>query len=291
MHAGGAVAEITPGSSAAAAAQMLTDGQVSQKWLRTQAPDGARAPQLAAVLDEVSPHLWSGGQVDKQAVDLLVSRGPWAAEFEGAGGCLHYVVVDGVTRNGLLRIRDPFGQGSTYLMRRADFLRVWDGVALFRDDPPAGIPVVPPDAGQTPAPPPPRPEGSHRAAGQAVEALVAASSRAVAHAEVGRHPVPGSADGPWRPAISEAHGYPLDYAAYRMIAGATGLGRGGPGEILQCILQAGHGRVDALTPDDAIVQLPLAGPTGSIDVRAHWRHDGTAPPWLASVSVADAVAR
>jgi hypothetical protein len=291
VHAGGAVAEITPGSSTAAAGQMLTHGQLSQKWLRTQAPDGARAPQLAAVLDEVSPHLWSGGRVDKQAVDLLVSRGPWAAEFEGAGGCLHYVVVDGVTRDGLLRIRDPFGHGSTYLMRRADFLREWDGVALFRDDPPSGIPVVPPDAGQTPAPPPNRADGSHRAAGQAVEPRVAASSHTVAHADGGRYPVPGSADGPLRAGSSEADGYPLDYAAYRMIAGTTGLGRSGPGEILQQIVRAAHGHLDELTPNDAIVQLSLAGPTGSIDIRACWRHDGTAPPRVAWVSVADAAAR
>jgi hypothetical protein len=133
---------------------MLTDGQIAQTWLRTQVHDGARAPEIAAALGHVSSHAWRGGLVDERALDVLISRGPWAAEFRGEGDCLHYVVVDGVTSHGLLRIRDPFGRGSTYLMRREDFLTAWDGVALFQDDPPSGIPVLPPDSGQVPAPPP-----------------------------------------------------------------------------------------------------------------------------------------
>jgi hypothetical protein len=138
---------------------MLTDGQVDQDWLRARVPDGSRAPALAAALDTVSAHTWRGGLVDERALDLLTRRGPWAAEFRGPDGCLHYVfvsglVTDGTTGQHLLRIRDPFGHGSTYLMREADFRAAWDGVALFRDDPPSGIPVVPPGSGRVPAPPP-----------------------------------------------------------------------------------------------------------------------------------------
>jgi hypothetical protein len=138
---------------------MLTDGNIAQDWLIRHLSSGARAPEIARALAEVSPHAWKGGLVDRRAWSLLVARGPWAAEFKGANGCLHYVVVDGVTPDGLVRIRDPFGGGSVYLMTQADFRHVWDGVALFRDDPPSGIPVVRPDSGETPAPPahhPPR---------------------------------------------------------------------------------------------------------------------------------------
>jgi hypothetical protein len=168
VHHGGAVPQLTPGLSAAAAAQMLTHGEIDQEWLREHVRDGARAPEIAEALDDVSAHTWRGGLVDRRAFDLLVGRGAWAAELRGAGGCIHYVVVDGLTRDGFVRIRDPRGEGSTYLMRRAEFLRVWDGVAMFRDDPPEDIPVVPPDAGLVPGPPPARGltmPGHHRSGG------------------------------------------------------------------------------------------------------------------------------
>jgi len=133
---------------------MLTYGAISQEWLAEQLPDGARAPEIAEALNEVSAHTWQGGLVDKEAFDLLTARGRWSAELQGEGGCVHFVVVDGLTKDGLVRIHDPRGQGTTYLMTQEEFLRVWDGVALFRDDPPVDIPVVPPDSGLVPDPPP-----------------------------------------------------------------------------------------------------------------------------------------
>jgi Peptidase C39 family len=132
---------------------MLTRGEVSQDWIMRRVGDGARAPDIARTLDAVSPHHWRGGLVDERALNMLLQRGPWAAEFRRNHGCIHYVVVDGVTSDGLLRIRDPFGHGSSYLMTRDEFLETWDGVALFSDDPPAHIPVVIPDSGLMPAPP------------------------------------------------------------------------------------------------------------------------------------------
>jgi hypothetical protein len=141
---------------------MLTHGKVTQAWVLHDVGDGARAAQLAHALDEIWPRAWRGGLVDEQALDILDRHGPWVAEFRGDHDCIHYVVVDGVTPDGMIRIRDPFGQGSTYLMTRAEFLHTWDGVALFHDDPRAHVPVLAPDDDGSSAARHGHPTGRHR---------------------------------------------------------------------------------------------------------------------------------
>lgn len=43
----------------------------------------------------------------------------------------HAVCVEGRTRNGLIKIKDPFDQTS-YKMTREDFLRYWGGQVIVR---------------------------------------------------------------------------------------------------------------------------------------------------------------
>jgi hypothetical protein len=56
---------------------------------------------------------------------------PFMAGFKTGANTAHAVVVDGITPEGLVMIRDPYwgvtSEGTRYEMRMSDFLRAWDG--------------------------------------------------------------------------------------------------------------------------------------------------------------------
>ncbi len=129
---GGAVPQLTEHSCGSACADMISNGEVSQQQVWEQAGDGAWSPTIAGKLNELSQHSWQGGCLDESEFDNLNAHAPWAAELYEGGRESHLVVVDGVDDEGRIAIRDPWGAGSTYLMERNEFMRVWNRLAVFR---------------------------------------------------------------------------------------------------------------------------------------------------------------
>ena len=57
--------------------------------------------------------------------DVTAARGTWAALLEplGPGRVGHWVVIDGVSHDGLVLVRDP--AGDAYAIPLADFVILW----------------------------------------------------------------------------------------------------------------------------------------------------------------------
>lgn len=90
------------------------------------------APELAARLGQLSGVAWLGAflslddSLDLQFIeDMTRERGSWAALLEPHGyrRAGHWVVVDGVSPEGEVLIRDP--RGLAYGLAPQDFLRLW----------------------------------------------------------------------------------------------------------------------------------------------------------------------
>ena len=60
---------------------------------------------------------------------LSYSKEPFGVTFKIFAEDAHAVVIDGVTTNGLIKVRDP--DGSYYMMTKEEFKRVWSGEALL----------------------------------------------------------------------------------------------------------------------------------------------------------------
>ena len=73
-----------------------------------------------------------GGYVGPDQLGAVLNNGPFAAHLYEGGKMGHFVVVDGLDQAGRLMIRDPWAGGSTYSMDLAEFLRVWNGEAIFK---------------------------------------------------------------------------------------------------------------------------------------------------------------
>lgn len=119
---GGAIGQITDTSCVAACGEMLSG--ISQSTLLHITDVGSLAKALGTG--------WRGGYVGPDQLHKLLGLGrPFAAEFYEGGRLGHLVVVDGI-EGGQLFIRDPWGGGTIYRMSMDEFLRVWDGNAVFR---------------------------------------------------------------------------------------------------------------------------------------------------------------
>lgn len=99
------------------------------------------AEDLAARLNELSDLRWSGGSlqhgllVEWELLEHLTRRyGTWAALLEPGGfrSVGHWVVVDGVTVDGLVAIRDPVGQ--VYGMPLGAFAELWEYTVLVVEE-------------------------------------------------------------------------------------------------------------------------------------------------------------
>lgn len=129
------------GCGAACAVMLLLDRglEVSQEAFA----DGLEMPSepgdLVARLNELSPPglRWQGGSLPRAVLvnwnliaEICQSRGTWAALLEPHGHRLpgHWVVVDGITDEGLVLIRDPVGVA--YGMPLRDFAVLWGYTVL-----------------------------------------------------------------------------------------------------------------------------------------------------------------
>ncbi len=66
----------------------------------------------------------------------ICANGPWGADFipePGAGrsGLPHTIVIDGMSENGNLRVRDPW-EGTKYELTTKEFFKHWSGRAIYK---------------------------------------------------------------------------------------------------------------------------------------------------------------
>ena len=71
---------------------------------------------------ETSGNDWIGGFFDVKYFEKIIATGTWGAILREGSPLGHMVLVEGVDRNGLIKIKDPFDQTS-YRMTRRTFLR------------------------------------------------------------------------------------------------------------------------------------------------------------------------
>lgn len=95
------------------------------------------AEDIAARMTELSTTSWRGGAlaesmpVSWELISFLISsRGSWAALLQPKGPVAvgHWVVVDGITTDGLVLVRDPVG--AAYGIPLADFAASWGYTVL-----------------------------------------------------------------------------------------------------------------------------------------------------------------
>jgi hypothetical protein len=115
---------------------MLSSGQLKQSELITKLGAPCDAQALAKAL---GPE-WKGKPLAEEALNELLAKGKsWAAELREIQTATRYrrlelahtVVVDGLDEQGSIMIRDP-ADGTSYEMSRADFLKHWNGTAVYR---------------------------------------------------------------------------------------------------------------------------------------------------------------
>lgn len=121
---GGAVAQQTDTSCGAACGEMLSG--IPQRELIDRVGAPTSAADLAVGIGG------RGGYVGPQQLEALVQNGPFAAHLRDGSRLGHFVVVQGMDDMGRVLIRDPWAGGSTYSMMLDEFLRVWNGEAVFR---------------------------------------------------------------------------------------------------------------------------------------------------------------
>ncbi|MGX7674407.1 hypothetical protein [Plantactinospora sp. DSM 117369] len=125
---GGAIAQQNNASCVSAVGAMLS-GKSQDDLIDTL---GAPAP-IARLPNALGPD-WRGGYVGPDVLHLLNQRAPWGAELKDPLNSIgHAVVVDGVRADGRIMIRDPWGGGSSYAMDLDEFLKYWNGNAVFKE--------------------------------------------------------------------------------------------------------------------------------------------------------------
>lgn len=115
---------------------------ISQATIANQAGVPVTCRNLANVLNTIDfpegIQQWVGGPLaipgatDSQLFETLNNTGSWAALlWEVGAGIGHMVLVDGLDEAGYVLIRDPW-DGTSYKMRKDDFLKYWTTQAVFR---------------------------------------------------------------------------------------------------------------------------------------------------------------
>lgn len=114
---------------------------VDQEEIAAELPVPAEASELAARLGDVSPLRWRGGALREDGVTWKLLRaltdryGSWAALLEPRGfrQVGHWVVVDGISDDGVVWVRDP--AGSAYGIPLTDFAELWRYTVLVLQAP------------------------------------------------------------------------------------------------------------------------------------------------------------
>ena len=88
--------------------------------------------ELARDLNAASnSNRWEGNPIDWDSLDALNRTGTWAAMmWENGNRIGHWVVVKGTDKKGNIIIHDPW-QGTSYSMTRDNFIKTWNGYAVY----------------------------------------------------------------------------------------------------------------------------------------------------------------
>ena len=132
------------GCGPACAEMLLRDRgfEVSQRSIAESVPLPAMASDLARRMVELSGLSWLGGSLSvsgevtwKLLHGLSAVSGSWAALLEPLGFRRfgHWVVVDGVTLDGVVLVRDP--AGSSYGIPLDDFASLWRYTVVVFEEP------------------------------------------------------------------------------------------------------------------------------------------------------------
>ncbi len=134
------------GCGIACAVMLLRDrGIASSLEMVEQGLAGPSRPaDIAERLQELSGMSWRGGSlaaelvVTLQLVDVLTQlHGTWAALLEPHGRVQigHWVVIDGIARDGFVLVRDP--RGTAYGLPLVEFAQLWGYTVLVIQQEPA----------------------------------------------------------------------------------------------------------------------------------------------------------
>lgn len=135
-----------PTACVAATGEMLLRAHgvegVSQKSILAKIRTLADARNLAPLFNEIdmaSTGSWFGFACDptQAAFDELNTMGAWGTVFREGTPVGHFVMVEGVTQGGRVKIKDPYPRtpkaksGSSYEMTIEEFMKVWSGEVVF----------------------------------------------------------------------------------------------------------------------------------------------------------------
>jgi len=129
----------------AATGEMLLEAhgvKMSQKSILAKIGMPADVCYLAPLFNEVDKAAegkWQGLIIEpsRAAFDELNRKGAWGTVFREGTPVGHFVLVDGIGDDELVKIKDPYPPtpkaetGSSYRMELTEFMRVWSGEVVF----------------------------------------------------------------------------------------------------------------------------------------------------------------
>jgi hypothetical protein len=125
------VQQSTPTSCGPACAQMLLGDRGIAVDQSAFGDSLTSAQDLAAELNSVDGG-WIGAGVDPSSLVALTRTGSWSAMmWESGARTGHWVVVEGISPEGLVKVRDPF-DATRYEMTQSDFVKSWSGYSVFK---------------------------------------------------------------------------------------------------------------------------------------------------------------
>jgi filamentous hemagglutinin len=108
---------------------------ISQKEIRDKIGSPATLINLAKFLNSVDSsedgQMWQGIFLEQHYLDFVLGQSNFGVVLQEPFFLAHAVYVDGVTKDRLIKIKDPFDQTS-YKMTREEFLKHWSGGVIFR---------------------------------------------------------------------------------------------------------------------------------------------------------------
>lgn len=137
--------QLDPLACVAATGEMLLEAhgvKMPQKSILAKIGRLADVRDLAPLLNEVDKAAggkWQGLIIEpnRAAFDELNRKGAWGTVFREGTPVGHFVLVDGMADDELVKIKDPYPltteaqTGSSYKMELAEFMRVWSGEVVF----------------------------------------------------------------------------------------------------------------------------------------------------------------
>lgn len=132
------VKQTTGVSCVSAVGEMLLQSRgisVSQDRIRDIIGEPADFGSLANCLNRFDisddKKIWRGIVTDEESLKVIQPKENWAIVLHEPFVMGHAVFVEGITQNGLFKIKDPLDQTS-YKMTEKDFLEHWCGEVIFR---------------------------------------------------------------------------------------------------------------------------------------------------------------